>query len=280
MRNRPGRRAAIEEEIHLGRWSSPAAERRFREAEDQLWSEECSTAPKPFDLETSVGLVRVYHWSGAGDPVVLLHGMGGTAIQWARMVGDLGGHDLYGIDMMGDVGRSVQRVAFRDAAHVVEWLDETIAGLGLDRAHLVGHEYGAFLALNQALQRPERILTITLLDPAGFERLSWQFVAFAAMLEDRRIVRFALHAARHHPARLPRAGLMSDSQLHDVGVPSLLLVGALSVKYDPEVVADRVKASIPDVEAIVIPGAGHALPVDPNADAGSRVRDFLRRHGS
>jgi pimeloyl-ACP methyl ester carboxylesterase len=40
----------------------------------------------------------------------------------------------------------------------------------------------------------------------------------------------------------------------------------------------RVKASIPDVEAIVIPGVGHALPVDPKADAGSRISDFLDRH--
>ncbi|WP_406389757.1 alpha/beta fold hydrolase [Streptomyces sp. NBC_00887] len=49
------------------------------------------------------------------------------------------------------------------------WLDETLAALGLDRVHLVGASYGGWLALNQAHRRPDRLASVTLLDPGGLE---------------------------------------------------------------------------------------------------------------
>lgn len=282
----------------VGQWSSPAAEQRFRSEEDRIWREECAVLPEALDIETSVGTTRVYRWPGRGTPVVLLHGLGGTAVQWARMIEGLDDHDIYGVDTMGEVGQSVHRVAFRDAAHLAEWLNETVAGLGLDRVHLVGNSYGSFLALMQAVHRPERVQTITLLDPVGFVEVTARFLAFAAkvyltallparlrhrlanrigmpILEDRRLVKLGFQAQRHHPFRLPNPRGVTDEELRRVAVPTLVLMGSMSAEYDPRSVAQRLRLNIPDVEVQIIPGTAHALPMDPKADAGLRVRVFV-----
>jgi pimeloyl-ACP methyl ester carboxylesterase len=36
-----------------------------------------------------------------------------------------------------------------------------------ERAHLIGHSYGDWLALNQALHHPDRLVTIAALDAAA-----------------------------------------------------------------------------------------------------------------
>ena len=93
---------------------------------------------------------------GSGEPVVFLHGSGGTALTWSRVrraVSTVA--PRYAIDTIGDVGRSEQRVAVADAADLSRWLDETLArARPSSGAHLVGISYGGFLALNQAARRP------------------------------------------------------------------------------------------------------------------------------
>ncbi|WP_337999694.1 alpha/beta fold hydrolase [Streptomyces murinus] len=64
----------------------------------------------------------------------------------------------------------MQRAALHEPEHAARWLDETLAGLGLDRVHLVGGSYGGWLALNQAHRRRDRLASVTLLDRAAWRR--------------------------------------------------------------------------------------------------------------
>ncbi|QIY76119.2 alpha/beta fold hydrolase [Streptomyces sp. RLB1-33] len=82
---------------------------------------------------------------------------------------------VYAIDTPGDPGRSVQREPIHQPERAAQWLDETLAGLGLDRVHLVGSSYGGWLALNQAHRRPDRLASVTLLDPGGLEKVGLRF---------------------------------------------------------------------------------------------------------
>src|SRR5689334_12760955 len=111
-------------------------------------------------------MTHAYVWAGSGPPLVFLHGAGGTALEWFDYVESRDGRAVYAVDTIGDVGRSIQEEPFRDAAHLAQWLDETLDGLNLSRAHLVGSSYGGWLALNQAVRKPERVASISLLDPA------------------------------------------------------------------------------------------------------------------
>jgi pimeloyl-ACP methyl ester carboxylesterase len=282
-----------------GQWRSERAERRFRSLEDELWHELVPCPPATRDLATRFGTTRTYHWPGAGEPVVLLHGMGGTSLMWAAVVGDLGGRDVYAVDTMGDVGRSVPSLAFGDCDDVAAWLDETLAGLGLARAHLGGSSYGAWMGMNLVLRRPGRVCSLALLDPAGMAPISRRFFTWGAcvlgaslmpapvrrraavrlrmpLLEDRRMMRMGLWPQINHPFRLP-IQVLSDDDLRHLTVPVLLLIGERSEIYDGREVLARAEATMPDVDAMIIAGVGHTLPVDPRADAGRRIDEFLTR---
>lgn len=284
---------------HLGRWRNEASERRFRAVEDQLWRERWPQPPVMLDVDTTWGLTRVYRWEGEGAPIVLLHGMGGTSVMWSVLVDGLAPRPVYAVDTLGDVGRSVQRAAFDGPGDVAAWVDQTVAGLGLDAAHLVGNSYGGWLALNAALRAPARVLSISLLDPAGMAPISYRFFVWGAqvflaafmpapirrlaarrlgmpLLEDKRIMRMAFGGQVNHPFRLPLE-ILSDADLRRVEVPTLLLVGEKSEIYRGAEVVERARQHMPNVTASLIAGVGHALPVDPKAEAPARVKDFLDR---
>ena len=71
--------------------------------------------------------------------------------------------DLIYFDQRGN-GRSAQPQDWRSVTHAT-WVQDTDAlraELGLERVLLIGHSYGAFLALEYAIQHPERLLGLVL----------------------------------------------------------------------------------------------------------------------
>lgn len=53
-------------------------------------------------------------------------------------------------------------------------------GLGVDRTHLAGHSYGAWIALTFALRNPDRVNRLTLIDPTDcFTGLRLPYIARA-----------------------------------------------------------------------------------------------------
>ena len=99
--------------------------------------------------------------AGAGVPLVLVHGAGGSADLWApqltgladlaRVVAvDLPGHG----PRRGGGGQSI--VAYAD------WLGEFLDALGDGPAVVVGHSMGGAIAQTVALARPERLAGLVL----------------------------------------------------------------------------------------------------------------------
>jgi pimeloyl-ACP methyl ester carboxylesterase len=152
---------------NLSSWKNPKAEAKFREREDALVRELVAELPASVDVPTRLGPTRVYRWPGAGEPVVFLHGTTGTSFAWAPYAERRDGRAMDAVDTIGDVGRSRQEVAVEDAGDLADWLAETFAAVGIERAHLVGTSYGGFLALNLAARRPELVRSLFLIDPAA-----------------------------------------------------------------------------------------------------------------
>ena len=120
------------------------------------------------DLTSEFGTTRVYSCGpAAGPPVVLLAAYGATSAQWNQLAHDLvADHRVHAVDVPGDPGRSVAgEAAIGSPAELRRWLGSVLAGLQLDAAHLVGHSYGAWIALDFALGQPSHVTGLTLLDP-------------------------------------------------------------------------------------------------------------------
>jgi len=117
--------------------------------------------------------------SGTGEPVVLLHGWPDTAELWRYQTPALeaGGYRVIAPDLrgFGESSRPVDVAAYtapRMVGDVLGVLDR----LAVERAHLVGHDWGAAIAWMTAALAPERVATLTALSvghPAAFRGAGW-----------------------------------------------------------------------------------------------------------
>ena len=107
-----------------------------------------------------------YRRSGSGEPVVFLHGAGGTRM-WLPFYERLSETvDLIAPEHpgFGDTEFPDWLDGFDDVVlHYRDFLDE----LALDRVHLVGFSLGGWIAADLAIFYPERLKSLTLISPAG-----------------------------------------------------------------------------------------------------------------
>jgi pimeloyl-ACP methyl ester carboxylesterase len=104
--------------------------------------------------------VRVLE-TGAGAPLVLLHGSGMSAPTWAPLLAALRGRRVHAFDLPGFGLSGAYDYAGRSLrAHGVALVTSMLDALGLERATVVGTSFGAMLALYAALERPERVRSV------------------------------------------------------------------------------------------------------------------------
>jgi pimeloyl-ACP methyl ester carboxylesterase len=127
-----------------------------------------------------------YSVYGAGEPLVLIHGVGMEQDAWTPQIGALAReHQVIVYDMLGHGGSRIpdEGVTLADyAAQLAGLLDH----LGLPAANVVGHSMGALVALEFALTYPARTLRVAALN-AVFMRTPEQqaaVMARAAALQD------------------------------------------------------------------------------------------------
>jgi 3-oxoadipate enol-lactonase len=114
-------------------------------------------------------------WQGPGDPVVLVHGLGGRKEFWEDVAGRLAGagHDVIAIDMRG-AGESEKPSGPYSVEGWAGDLTELVDGIGLARPALVGHSVGCMVVEHAALALGERCTAVAMLGgtiswPEGFE---------------------------------------------------------------------------------------------------------------
>lgn len=112
------------------------------------------------------GAVLEYDSVGAGDPVVLIHGAL-LAESYAPLCAEpaLSGYQLVRYHRRGYGGSSRVAAPFSIAQQAAD-CRALLRHLGIERAHVVGHSSGGVMALRLALDAPEAVHSLTLLEPA------------------------------------------------------------------------------------------------------------------
>jgi len=114
--------------------------------------------------------------TGAGTPVILLHGGPGYSSYYLKPFEALGDdrkvvrYDQLGSGKSGPLADTTKMTI----AHFVQELDALRARLGFDRVHLLGHSWGTILAVEYYRAHPEHVASLTLgsaaLDIPAWER--------------------------------------------------------------------------------------------------------------
>lgn len=102
---------------------------------------------------------------GTGTPIILIHGFASDASSWAALGTHLKHRPLIQIDLPSH-GKS-PKLRVDSFADLVKSVRRAFDGLGVERAHLVGHSLGGAAGLALADTRPERLASLTLIAPAG-----------------------------------------------------------------------------------------------------------------
>lgn len=270
-----------------------------------------------FRLATGGTRTRVVQ-AGPGDAaeaVVFVHGNPGSADDWTALVGAAG-------DVLRAVALDLPDFGETDApagfSHTPEgyaaFLAGALADLGVERAHLVVHDFGGPIGLLWAATHPDALASATLIDTGVLPGYRWHRMAriwrtpvlgelFQATTT-RRAFRWSIDRAEprglprafvdemfdHYDRRTRRAVLKLYRSTDDPGrageqlaallaprdLPALVIWGEGDV-YLPASYAARQRDVFPSAEVHVLPGSGHW----PFADAPGAVRDllvgFLRR---
>jgi pimeloyl-ACP methyl ester carboxylesterase len=101
---------------------------------------------------------------GTGDPVVLIHGFPETSYSWRHQLAALSEHyavfapDTRGFGQRDKPGTRVTRQIL--AQDVINFMD----ALGIERAAIVGHDWGGIIAFKLAIDWPHRVTRLALLD--------------------------------------------------------------------------------------------------------------------
>ncbi|PRY38260.1 alpha/beta fold hydrolase [Umezawaea tangerina] len=150
------------------------------------------------------GVRMHYVTGGTGEPLVLLHGWPQSWYEWRGIMPDLArNYTVYALDLPG-LGDSTGSPTGYDKATLARYVHALLAdNLGLDHIRLVGHDLGAGVGIQYALQYPDQVVR--------YAHLDYPVPGPALSAADYR--KFSWHMAFHTQPRIPE--MLVDDDVHD-----------------------------------------------------------------
>ena len=240
---------------------------------------------------------------GDAEPLVFLHGFGGDLNNWLFNAGPLSSdRTVYALDLPGH-GASAKQVGDGDLAVLVDATRGFLDSQGIGRAHLAGHSMGALVAAELALEDPDRVLSLSLVAPAGLgEEIDRDYVEGFVAATGRRDLKPVLQRLFADPALVNRqmvddvlrykrldgvqdalgaiaARLFPDGRqarvlagdLEDASVPVLVIWG----EADAIIPAAHSGAAPARAETHVLPGVGHSPHMEAAGDVNRLLEGFV-----
>jgi pimeloyl-ACP methyl ester carboxylesterase len=247
---------------------------------------------------------------GRGPSVVLLHGFASSLDTWKRVAPELSSkHRVLALDLKGFgwTDRPAGDYSPRAQAELVLAL---MNQRGIDRAAVVGHSWGASIALEMALAHPERVSRLALYSAWAYEeQLPTSFhwarsqgvgeLLFELFYKQRPGDKMALafydpdnvseqlvsdvEAALERPGTTAAALAAVRGQRYElvqrrypeIAQPTLLLWGRED-RVTPLAVGERLVRDLPNAKLVVYPRCGHFPMIEAAAASNQDLLGFLR----
>jgi pimeloyl-ACP methyl ester carboxylesterase len=254
-----------------------------------------------------------YETTGSGKALVLISGLGYPIWQWHKMVPFLAEHfQVVAFDNRG-VGQSDKPSGPYSAQMLAADTAGLLDALGIEKAAIMGHSMGGFIAQAMAIEFPEKVSELILCSTnfGGPNHVPVTPEAFAVLSDTTSdpLTRFTNGLkvstgpgwADAHPDIVKEwvewrianpielAGYQSqlaiglaltsqeaafEKKLQKISVPTLILFGAHDKVVPPEN-AELLQKQIQGSQTAIIPNAGHFFPIEVPDTASQIVIDFL-----
>src|SRR6478735_1772363 len=101
---------------------------------------------------------------GEGDPVLLIHGLGGSSNTWTPIMSALARHKAIRLDLPGSA-RSATAPSPLSIARFVQAALRVLSAVGATRVHVMAHSLGTIVAQHLAVGEPGMVRSLALFGP-------------------------------------------------------------------------------------------------------------------
>ena len=180
------------------------------------------------------GYRRAFRRGGAGETLLLIHGMGDSSATWSHVLPRLAeNYDVIAPDLLGHGGSDKPRADYAVAAYACGMRD-LLSVLGVERVTVIGHSLGGGVAMQFAYQFPDRCERLVLVGSGGIGPEVHPLLRLATAPGVEQVLRLASSPPIRTAGRL--------------GSALLRRLGALTVGTDLDYIADTYPA-LDDVTA-------------------------------
>lgn len=257
-----------------------------------------------------------YRDEGQGPVLVLLHGVASSLHTWDGWVEQLKPHyRIIRLDLPGHglTGPDKTRKRY-DIDYMVEKLDKFLTRLNVNKASIAGNSLGGYISWNYALQRPDRVEKLVLIDSAGYPQdmpfimnlASWPVVGeMSQLMMPRFMVGMNVRAAygdedkvsdelvrRYHDLTLRKGNRKAlvqvfrtmkeqsrnaqlGARVAEVRMPVLLMWGE-DDDWVPLSVMEQFRRDLPNVSVVTYEGVGHMPMEELPVQSARDARAFLQ----
>jgi pimeloyl-ACP methyl ester carboxylesterase len=239
---------------------------------------------------------------GQGDPVVMIHGLGGTSNTWTPIMAACARMKVVRVDLPGS-GRSHRVEGPLSIERFRAGVLRVCEALELPRVHLVGHSLGTIVAMHLAVSEPKRVRSLALFGPLaappdvvregirsrgrqapgqGMQPIADALLQGAVSRDTRERRPLAVAAVRESLMRQDAEGYartceaLADAQAADLArieCPTLLVTGDEDIVAPPTSVR-ALSARIEGSRVIVLPRCGHWTTFERAEECTQALRDF------
>jgi len=259
-----------------------------------------------------VGDINMYYEiHGEGEPLLLITGLSADLTSWMLQTPEFS--KKYQVIMFDNpgVGRSDAPDVPYSTAMMADDTTGLLDALGIERAHVLGHSMGGFIAQELALKYPQRVKSLILASSGTSEtslgkylidtwaRMAQEGVSLETRLreqllwlltdkffENQEMVQMAITMLLANPYPQPAHGLARQTGAcleHDtrerigkITAPTLVLVGKEDILL-PVKMSEKLAAGIPNVELVILEGGGHGSQSEVADKFNQAVLDFLEK---
>ena len=252
---------------------------------------------------------------GQGQPLILIHGFGASIYSWRNIIDPLAEeYHVYAIDLLG-FGYSAKPDIDYNLQLYTDQVEALIDKYNLDSVTLIGNSLGGKISANLAIQKPDKVESLVLIDAAGYEMeknntpLLFQLAKVPGVrkilalfnskkrirkilegvyYDDKKVTEQVVEAyyrpyktkgALRAPMALLNGGMKKEgfsSKIKEITAPSLIIWGEED-QWIPLRKGYKYHQDIPDSKLIVLTHAGHVPQEEVPEIVATSVLEFLNK---
>lgn len=255
-------------------------------------------------IELASGREQVVHRAGAGAPVLWLHSLFGFDEDDPLVAALAESHEVIA-PLCPGFADTAELVDLMDVHDLAQVYDDVLVALGVPRAAVVGHSFGAMIGAELAARRQDAVTSLVLLSPLGLwdderpvaDLFALPYPDMPSLLyadpsrarggadtssldgDVERLVTLAQALTSIAKFLWPIPDRRLRTRLYRVVAPTLVVFGEEDA-WVPASYADDFAGGVANGRSAIVPGAGHMLHLERPDETVPLVTGFLEEHAT